>query len=50
MKKQDPKPAKPAEFSRFEELTRKLVSVPKSEIEKQKDRYEREKEKRPANG
>lgn len=48
MKNPQPKTPKSNEFTRFEELTRKLVSVPKSEIEKQKDRYEREKEKRPA--
>ena len=48
MKNPLPKTPKPDEFSRFEELTRKLVSVPKGEVDKQREKYEREKEKRPA--
>ena len=40
---------KPNEFTRFEELAKKLVSVPKAEVDKQKAKYESEKEKRPAN-
>ncbi|HEX8283255.1 MAG TPA: hypothetical protein VF588_07860 [Pyrinomonadaceae bacterium] len=47
------KPAKSDEFKRFEELTRKLLAVPKSEIDKEKAKYERQREqegkrKRPA--
>ena len=45
-----PKQPKPNEFTRFEELTRKLVSVPKAEVDKEKAKYETEKEKKLANG
>ena len=48
MKHPQPKTPKSDEFTRFEELTRKLMSVPKAEVDKQKAKYEREKEKRPA--
>ena len=38
-------PAKSDEFKRFEELTRKLLAVPKSEVDEQKAKYERQREK-----
>ena len=40
---------KAEEFARFRELTRNLVAVPKREIEKQKNKYEKVKEKKLAN-
>ena len=48
MKSPEPKRQKSTEFARFEELTKKLVSVPKAEVDKQKAKYESGKEKRPA--
>lgn len=42
---------KSEEFTRFEEMTRKLVSVPKSEIDRREAEYQRQrqgKKKRPA--
>ncbi len=44
-KAKPPKTPKPSEFTRFEELTRKLISVPKAEVDKQKAKYESEEEK-----
>lgn len=46
MKKEESKTPKSDEYSRFQELTRKLIAVPKREVDKQKEKYE--KEKRPA--
>lgn len=49
-KPKEPEP-KSDEFKRFEEMTRKIVSVPKSEIDRRQAEYEREREqkrKRPA--
>jgi hypothetical protein len=40
-----PKPASDA-FRRFEQLTKKLLGVPRSELEKKRRAYERAKEKR----
>lgn len=52
MRKAEQKPpAKSEEFKRFEEMTKQLVSVPKSEIDKRQAEYEREREakrKKPA--
>lgn len=44
---------KTEEFTRFEEMLRRLVAVPKSEVDKEKAKYERQrkvegKRKRPA--
>jgi len=36
-------PEKSAEFKRFEDFTRRLIAVPKSEIDKEKAKYERQK-------
>lgn len=36
------------EFARFQELTRKLVGVPKKEIEKQEKKYRQEQTKKKA--
>ncbi len=38
-------PAKSEEFRRFEDFTRKLLAVPKSEVDEQKAKYERQREK-----
>lgn len=46
-KKDDPPPkAEPTAFARFEDFTRKLVSVPKKEIDAEGKKYERAKAKR----
>lgn len=44
------KPSKPPseEFTRFQEFARKLIAVPKKEIDQQKAKYERKKNKRQA--
>ena len=52
VKKQESQP-KSEEFTRFEGTLRKLIAVPKSEVDKERDKYERErgrgeKTKRPA--
>lgn len=44
MSKQTDKP-KSDEFSRFEQTLRNLMAVPKSEVDAQKAKYEREREK-----
>lgn len=44
MSKQIHKP-KSDEFSRFEQTLRHLIAVPKSEIDKEKAKYERQREK-----
>jgi hypothetical protein len=33
------------EFTRFEQTLRKLIAVPKSEVDKEKEKYERQREK-----
>jgi hypothetical protein len=38
-------PAKSEEFARFEQTLRRLVAVPKSEVDKEKEKYERQREK-----
>lgn len=50
MKAKQPEP-KSEELKRFEEMTRQIISVPKSEIDRRQAEYEREREqkkKRPA--
>lgn len=48
MRKAKEPESKSESFVRFEDLARKIVSVPKAEVDKQKEKYEREKEKGPA--
>jgi hypothetical protein len=44
MKKTKPKTSAPSEeFQRFEDFTRRLMAVPKKEIDEQKAKYERKK-------
>ena len=45
MQKGQPKPPKSDEFTRFEETLRRLVAVPKSEVDKEREKYERQREK-----
>jgi hypothetical protein len=35
---------KPESFTRFEELTRRIMAVPKSEVDQQKAKYEKQKQ------
>ncbi len=44
MKTQQPK-TKSAEFTRFEQTLRHLIAVPKSEVDKERQKYERQREK-----
>jgi len=39
-------PAKSEEFKRFEDFTRRLMAVPKKEIDAEKAKYERKKAKK----
>jgi hypothetical protein len=39
------KPVKSDEFKRFEDFTRKLLAVPKSEVDKEKAKYDSQREK-----
>lgn len=39
-------PSEPSPFEKFRDLTRKLVSVPKKEIDKQEKAYQRKKNRR----
>jgi len=39
------KKAKSEEFTRFEQTLRNLIAVPKSEVDKEKAKYERQREK-----
>ncbi|HZI17301.1 MAG TPA: hypothetical protein VEY09_01770 [Pyrinomonadaceae bacterium] len=53
MKRQDQKTPKSDEFTRFEQTLRKLIAVPKSEVDSERVKYERQREaegkrKRPA--
>ena len=53
MKQSESKTLKSDEFSRFEQTLRHLMAVPKSEVDKEKAKYERQREqegkrKRPA--
>jgi hypothetical protein len=43
-KAKEPEP-KSQEFSRFEQTLRNLVAVPKSEVDKEREKYERQREK-----
>ena len=43
MKKAKPQAEKPEEFKRFEDFTRRLMAVPKKEIDEQKAKYEKQK-------
>lgn len=43
MKKTKAQAEKPEEFKRFEDFTRRLMAVPKKEIDEQKAKYERKK-------
>jgi hypothetical protein len=43
MKKTKPKAAPSEEFQRFEDFTRRLMAVPKKEIDAQKAKYEKQK-------
>jgi hypothetical protein len=43
--KQAEKTAKSEEFARFEKTLRRLMAVPKSEVDKEKAKYERQREK-----
>jgi len=44
MKNTHTKPSKSDEFTRFEQTLRNLIAVPKSEIDKEKAKYEKAKE------
>ena len=50
----DPTPSssddKPAPFAAFDELTRKLMGVPKSELDKREAEYQRQQAKKPKRG
>lgn len=48
MKKAKAQTDKPEEFKRFEDFTRRLMAVPKKEIDQQKAKYEKKKNKRQA--
>ncbi len=53
MKDSDPPPpqqAKPAPFDAFQDLTRRLLAVPKAEIDKREAEYQREQAKKPKRG
>ena len=54
MKKSSPsddKPApEPAPFAAFDALTRKIMAVPKAEIDKMEAEYQKEREKKPKRG
>lgn len=43
MKKAKAQAEKPKEFQRFEDFTRRLMAVPKKEIDEQKAKYEKHK-------
>ena len=43
MKKAKAQAEKPEEFRRFEEFTKRLMAVPKKEIDQQKAKYEKQK-------
>ena len=45
MKKTEPPPQKSEEFTRFEQTLKHLMAVPKSEVDKEKEKYERQQEK-----
>ena len=45
MNKTEPHTPKSEEFTRFEQTLRRLMAVPKSEVDKEKAKYERRREK-----
>ena len=45
MRKTQENPSRSDEFTRFEQTLRKLVAVPKSEVDEKRAQYEREREK-----
>jgi hypothetical protein len=45
MKNPQPKTPKSDEFTRFEQTLRHLMAVPKSEVDKEKEKYDRQREK-----
>ncbi len=45
MKKTEAQPQKSEEFTRFEQTLRNLMAVPKSEVDKERAKYERQREK-----
>lgn len=45
MRKTEEKTPKSEEFTRFEQTLRGLMAVPKSEVDKEKAKYERQREK-----
>ena len=45
MKSPQPKAPKSDEFTRFERTLRNLMAVPKSEVDKEKEKYDRQREK-----
>jgi len=45
MKKTKPKEQPSEEYSRFEQLVRQVVAVPKSELDKRQAEYERERKR-----
>ena len=45
MKQQGPKTLRSDEYTRFEQTLRHLMAVPKSEVDKERAKYERQKEK-----
>lgn len=49
--KPDDKPApEPTPFSAFDALTRRIMAVPKAEIDKMEAEYQKEREKKPKRG
>ena len=46
MERETKKKNESQEFVRFEELTRKLVSVPKKDVEKEEKKFKKEQEKK----
>ena len=46
MGKAEEKTPKSEEFTRFRELAGKIVTVPKAEVDKQREKYERKKEQK----
>ena len=45
-----PPDAKPAPFDAFTDFARKVLSVPKAEIDRREAEYQREREKKPRRG
>jgi hypothetical protein len=45
MRTKQKEPEKSEEFARFEQTLRNLVAVPKGEVDKEREKYERQREK-----